>query len=323
EHWLRSQLQGSRQVNQIRTHAHSGAVTGWGAYPKETHNQDPDSYYTRKQGYPYPGEVPFSYPSISRQIGMTVSDLAAFNLKAQDIDLVLLDGGINDVQVFNILNVTDITTNAQWVRKITRQQCVGHMTSLLPQVLTSFPNAAVVITGYFPIVSHSTEIKQIAQLLKFHGIRVMLGLPSMLKGALVERSSAFADEARVGLTGLVNQTNRGLGTPRVALAWPAFSDDNCYAAPNRYLFLAGELDADEDRGRRWQSPPGDWVTTQGIAYYRGEECSKYDPRNPGCYDACTGHPNPAGARAYAEAIISQLQHTLWARIGLAAPPPRP
>src|SRR5215475_1687820 len=137
--WLQSQLPG-RQINQMATHAHSGAVTGFGAYPKGI-TQDPDAYYKRNVGYPYPGEVPFSYPSVSGQIGMTVADLKARNVNAQDVDLVLLDGGINDVQIVNIMNYTDITTNPTWVRRLTNQACTGHMTQLLQQVLSAFPNA--------------------------------------------------------------------------------------------------------------------------------------------------------------------------------------
>ena len=319
--WLQSQLPG-RQVNQVATRAHSGAVTGFGAYPKGM-TQDPDIFYKRNNGYPYPGEVPFSYPTVSYQIGMTLTDLKARNINPQDIDLVLVDGGINDVNIVNILNYTDITTGPDWVRRITNQSCTGHMSQLLPQVLTAFPNAAVVVTGYYPIVSKSSDLNALSALLRGHGINLASVLMTLTnKDAMVQRANAFADEAFHGLLNVVNQTNRTLGTPRVALAWPAFSDDNAYAAPDTYLFRVSQYAADEDRGKARQAPPGNWSTVQGVAYYRAEECSQFSNNFP-CYDASMGHPNPAGARAYADAVIAKLQTVFWARLGLPAPPPPP
>ncbi|HEY6968963.1 MAG TPA: hypothetical protein VJA94_07160 [Candidatus Angelobacter sp.] len=318
--WLQSQLPG-RQVNQVATRAHSGAVTGFGAYPKGM-TQDPDSYYKRNNGYPYPGEVPFGYPTVSYQIGMTLADLKARNINPQDIDLVMVDGGINDVHIQNILNFTDITTGPDWVRRITNMSLSNHMSQLLPQILTAFPNAAVVITGYYPIVSKSSDLSSLSALLRGQGI-VVDQVVKAAKDAIAQRANAFADEAFHGLLNLVNQTNRTLGTPRVALAWPAFSDDNAYAAPDTYLFRVGQYAADEDRGKARQVPAGNWSTVQGVAYYRGEECSQFFSNDFMCYDASMGHPNPAGARAYADAVISKLQTVFWARFGLPAPPPAP
>ena len=321
--WLQSQLRG-RTVYQVPTHAHSGAVTGFGAYPKGM-TQDPDTYYKKNFGYPYPGEVPFSYPSVSYQIGMTLADLRADKINPQDVDLVLLDGGINDVQIPNILNYSDITTTSSWVRRITNQSCTGHMAQLLPQVLSAFPNAAVVVTGYFPIISMSSDMSAISTLLSGQGIALALAaLDPIHKIALVDRANAFADEAFSGLSNLVNQTNRTLGTPRVALAWPAFSDDNSYAAPDSYLFRVGQFSADENRGKAQLAPWGDPWTLQGVAYFRAMACSNLSKSfGDTCFDASMGHPNPAGARAYSDAVIAKLQTVFWARLGLPAPPPPP
>jgi hypothetical protein len=320
--WLQSQLRG-RTVNQVSTHAHSGAVTGFGVYPKGI-TQDPDTYYKRNQGYPYPGEVPFGYPSISNQIVLTVADLRARNINPQDIDLVLVDGGIDDINPLNIINYSDFSTGPDWIRRVTNQSCTGHMSQLLPQVLTTFPNAAVVITGYYPIVSKSSNLDGISALLRGNGLAGGLDLLAN-RDAMAKRANAFADEAFSGLLNLVNQTNRTLRTPRVALAWPAFSDDNAYAAPDSYLFLAGQFGADENRGKARQAPAGDWSTLQGVAYYRAEACNQYSSGLLSfmCYDASMGHPNPAGSRAYADAVITKLQTVFWARLGLPAPPPPP
>jgi hypothetical protein len=204
----------------------------------------------------------------------------------------------------------------------------------------------VVVTGYYPIVSGQTDLLLLNEYLALIGLGPSVGVAAVtgsagdalaglgtvmsiaapaspaLRETLAERSSAFAQTAFNSMTEVVNQANQGLAKPRVALAWPAFNDNNSYGAPNTYLFKAGEYIGDEIRGGRWQAPPGDWKTPQGVAYYRGEECSHLSSTYPDsqlkCYDASMGHPNFFGAQAYADGIIAQLKQTFAARL---LPPP--
>jgi len=348
--WIEAQFQGTRKVNQV-CRAHSGARTGWGAYPADTNGADPDTFYVSRNGYPYQGEVPFGYPSVSFQIGKAVADFQARGIGPADVDLVLLGSGANDISISNILDVAKVETNLgkgelangpNWVRTNTNSMVVGHMKNLLPQVMSQFPNAAIVMTGYYPPVSESSDLLLLTAYLAILGLPagiaggliglgpdVLADIGFVLKGsilvapalrsALALRSQAFAQTALNGFSDLVNQANQGLASPRVALAWPQFYDDNCYGAPNRYLFAAAEYLGDEMRGRRGQAPAGDWSTKSGIAYYRSEECSKYFPSDPTCYDASIGHPNELGAAAYAAAITGQLQTTLQVKLGLPVP----
>jgi hypothetical protein len=352
--WLQSQYGSSRNVVQWFTHAHSGAVTGWGMYPAETNGNNPDTWYLTNapaeehmalgglsSGDIYPGEVPFGYLSISAQIGMTVNDLKG-RIDPSDVDLVLLDGGINDVSVAAILDVslTEHGNGPLWVRHRAEALCIDHMKSLLPQVLNQFPNAVVIVTGYFPMVSESSDLNEVAKFLEMHlrgnspgpavaddplayidGVRAAsLRLSIPVRAAMADRSQAWAQTAFSGLTDLVNQTNQALTTPRVALAWPSFSDDNAYAAPNTFLFTLGEFLADEGRGAAHSSPPGDWSTPQGVAYYRAQNCTRYDFWDPLCYDAMIGHPNPAGALAYAYAIIDVLDRQFNSKLAFPSWP---
>jgi len=349
--WIEAQFQGTRKVTQV-CWAHSGARTGWGAYPADTSGADPDTFYMSRNGYPYQGEVPFGYPSVSFQISKAVADLQGRGIGPADVDLVLFDAGANDISISNILNVGKVETNLakgeiangpNWVRTNTNSMVVGHMNNLLTQVVNQFPNAAIVMTGYYPPVSESTDLLLLTAYLAILGLPtgiptgvltglgpdVLVDISIVLKGsilvapalrsALALRSQAFAQTAFNGFSDLVNQANQGLASPRVALAWPQFDDDNCYGAPNRYLFAAGEYLGDEMRGRSREAPPGDWSTNAGIAYYRSEECSKFFPSDPTCFDASIGHPNELGAGAYADAITGQLQTTLRAKLGLPAP----
>lgn len=356
--WLQSQYGSSRQVVLWPTHAHSGAKTGWGAYPTETSGQDPDNFYakTPSSGYsvpaPYPGEVPFGYPSISFQIGMTVNDLKQRGVDPGSVDLVLLDGCINDLSVTNILNPLlveenilqgEVANGPNWVRTKTNELCVTHMQSLLPQVMSQFPNSIVIMTGYFQIVSAQTDLLKLSEYLTVLGLGggaaggilaspltgpgpvldFLTAVPvnavpvaATLRAILVDRSQAFATTAFNGLTNVVNSANQGLATPRAALAWPSFSDENAYAGPNSYLFLIEDFLGDEVRGANGQAPAGDWNTQEGVAYYRGQECAHLHPSDPTCYAALMGHPNPKGEQAYAQAIISQLEGAVRPRLAL-------
>jgi len=338
KNWLATQFQGQRNVIELPTHAHSGAVTGFGAWPKGV-TMDPDLYYQDAKkfpGYPYPGEVPASYPSISYQMKMTLADLQAQGLGKGDVDLVLINGGINDIGVVNVLTIdpsVGLLDGSEWVKKQTRNVMLKHMSSLLPSVLNSFPNAKVVITGYFPIVSHDSDLAAVAAFITALGAAagaaigsattvagtptagISAGLPvagtvavvatPALKARLAAQSKAFNDEALAGLNDLVATTNRSLGTPRVGLAWPDFQPQNSYAAGDTYLFKVGQFVASENRGREREQPAGDWSTSDGVAYYRAQSCSMFGS-NIGCYDASMGHPNAKGAWAYANAITALL-----------------
>jgi len=309
--WLQLELP-NRRIVLVPTRAHSGAVSGFGKYPSETKGADPDTFYAGRAGYPYPGEVPFSYPSISHQISMTLADLPKSGLTKDSVGLVLLDSCINDVTVKNILNFTDVSTNAEWVAKITREIGVAHMASLLPQVLAAFPKAYVVITGYYEIVSDGTDVLLLAKYLAPLEI-VLAGTPGVdiavdlaSKKLLVERSKAFADTAKAGLAKIVSDADRGMATPRVALAWPKFDEDNSYGGGETYLWKVAQYGGDEDHGWDFSHPQLAPATPQGVAYQRSHECRQSGMNSPLCRDASMGHPNILGAQAYTSAIIGQL-----------------
>jgi hypothetical protein len=314
QNWLQAQFGNARTVKQWTTHAHSGAQI-------QVNPGDPDRYTGLG------GEIPSSYPSVTLQLSDLVQSKAP---PAGDVDLVLLDGGINDITVLHILNVALVEFPANgpnWVRSKTNELCVGHMAQLLPQVTTQFPNAAVVVTGYFPIASAKSNLAALGALLFKLGVPIpeAIGLTVGLRAMLVDRSNAFNDVALHGFTDLVSRANQGLPAPRVALAWPEFSPDNCFAAPNSYLFNVAPfngLAGDEAEGIVGvHEPPANSVND--VAWRRANECRCAGRTDWNCSDACMGHPNVIGAQVYADTIINQLQHTLWARLGLPAPPPPP
>ena len=155
----------------------------------------------------------------------------------------------------------DPTLGADWVRKWTREQSVERMRSLLPKVLTNFPNAKVVVTNYYQIVSPQSDPKLLWELLKVWDIvGDELGFTlEWLMNKLTAQSFAFHDEITKGLREVVPsarplgaiasaasskvlggaRASRDLAVPprRAAFAEISFGPRNAYGAPDTNLFI--------------------------------------------------------------------------------------
>ena len=280
------------------------------------------------------GEIPNYFPSITWQLHRAVAELRGGVQRRYvpqthsitdpaSVGLVLLDGGINDIGTKKILtpdptilsNPADPASGAEWVRKATRTQCVDRMELLLSRVLTTFPNARVVITNYYTIASGESEPKYLWELLRIWDIidEAMEFSNDWMMRKLAAQSAAFHDEYTRGVRKVVAEA-RSAGTvvsaaaskavqmgaprrtavmpsaqpPRVALAEVPFGPKNSYAAPDTRLFYLNEPD-----------PAGG---------ARKPAClEKYGVLNPLCTLAAGGHPNVRGAEVYANAIIGALK----------------
>jgi hypothetical protein len=76
-------------------------------------------------------------------------------IAASAVNLVLLNGGINDVGLASIL---DPLVSSSEIATTTNAKCLGPMSALLEAVGQNFPNAIVVVTGYYDIVSSSSDV---------------------------------------------------------------------------------------------------------------------------------------------------------------------
>ena len=180
--WLQQQLQAPVTLTSF---AHSGAII-------EQHGSG-DALP------PYPGEVPNSWPSITAQARMAAGLWSGYprgNVTAppaDEIDLVILDGGINDVGVKNILD-----PRLSSLAATTQQKCDFAMRALLSDVAMLFPNARVVVTGYFAIVSQESSLLDVALLLMGLGVVatpfVGLGGVAMQAAAIAELAAEFGGE---------------------------------------------------------------------------------------------------------------------------------
>ena len=266
-------------------------------------------------------EVPNHFPSVTKQLARfrtrpfasTGSGLPG----AEAVSLVLLDGGINDFNTKTILTL-DPTVGRSWVRAQTRERCVARMKQLLPSVVDTFPNAKVVVTNYFQIVSEQSNMVIVWELLRFWNVvgASLNAISAPLRKKLSDQSLAFHQESTAGFREAVAEVSGRLQAianagdlpvananrpgrleavrpppSRVVLAEAPFGPQNSYGAPDKYLFYMNEPDP--------------------AASERKPECvaqtSEMSLEFPNCLVAAVGHPNVRGAEAYAGAITDTLQ----------------
>lgn len=99
------------------------------------------------------GEVPRHNPTITKQVSLAAEDYCGQNIPLEEVDLILLNGGINDIDKLKLLQVT---TSIGRVRNMASEYCDREMKKLLYYVASTFPNARIIVTGYFPLITCST-----------------------------------------------------------------------------------------------------------------------------------------------------------------------
>ena len=309
---IEQQLPGNRKVRSL-IGAHSGAVIA----PKKP-----------KSCPIAPGEVPIATPTLFSQVDTALSTYASFGVAAQDVDLVLLNGCINDVGFPAIVNPF---TSDRTITKQSAKFCKEGMEKLLRHVRKSFPGAVIVVTGFFPIISSATNSELIKQLLQaFFGqaestkiinkaakeqqkeLRQAAKLHKDLEHQpdfVIRRLSHLSDHWKTtsdaDLQAAVNAVNAGPTAPRAYFAKVDFQPDECYAAGER----TGLWKITGSGGG-----VGNLITDDEMFVPRQETCRLATAELKGfgkliCRAAGTGHPNPRGAQKYADAIIQKLHDT--------------
>jgi hypothetical protein len=336
EQWLRTNLPGSNVHRHV--FAHSGARI------------KPDAVQDAKP--PTHGEVPNHFPSITAQLANATN--ATFPLHApldpQSVALVLLDGGINDFGTKVILNL-DPTVGRSWVRRKTRERCVDRMKGLLPQVLQAFPNAKVVVTNYFQIVSPQSDMAYLWELLRVWDVVgwAMNTMSSGLRGKLSDQSLAFHEESTTGFREAIREAQRATQIVSASDKLPVRTTTVPAArtkATTRATLPAGvitDLRLQPSRVALAEIPFGPqnaYGAPDTYLFYVNEpdpaaserkpmcvsQVPNVSPELPNCLVAASGHPNIRGANVYANASIAVLERYLpeWQQSYAAtAQPPRP
>lgn len=285
------------------------------------------------------GEVNIGTPTIKSQVEQAAREYRARPGGAETVDLILVNGSINDLGFPSILN---ILSKEDSLKKATRSSC-ERMRALLDDIALAFPQARIVVTNYYPIISEQTPRETLLDLAAaaFTGPaygRVREWIAKMLRRRgplnwandslfkkLVKRSRVWYEVSDATLKEAVDDLNKhrpfsspSLVGPRALFAQVEFKPEHGYGAPstllwrvrqdlghpNSFINLITEDHLFDTRLSKCASP-----------FAEGDQSSCQFTGRTGidlvtCRLAAAGHPNEEGAVKYAEAIISQLKTVL-------------
>jgi len=263
--------------------ARSGAIIGEG--------EDPDEI-TADVSRVALHEIPHSAPTILEQVD-------AFpepgDPDPATVDLLLLDGGINDTGFETFL---DPETSRREIATVALEHSYREMTTLLHAARDTFPNALIVVTGYYPVVTRDTDFDELVDQVEpiaDEETDVPVGLAAAVlelydfftdtTGDIVRNAVRFHEHQLYQLRRAVADASEDpeVRGPGVLFAHPGFAHENGLFASEPWLFdLENVGDPDVVRER----VEGCEAIGAGIA----------------CELASTGHPNRVGAERYADAV---------------------
>ncbi len=261
--------------------AHSGAVIG---------SQTDSSNEVEN------GEVPVASPSDWQQV-LGVRDWS-------QVDLVLLNGGINDVGLTRILSPwTNPNQLEQWIDQFCRQS----MQQLLQATAAKLtkPGAKIAVIGYYPILSGKTGFPSddhFRMLLELHGVatssvalKATFSSKDMIP-SVVGNCLTFWKMSDTKLQAAVDGANASLKNDTCIFVKLPFTEVNSMWAPDSLLWELSPLLEPEDE----------------VADTRSAVCEKiygdvvHIPQWIQCVRASAGHPNVAGAAKIASALENAL-----------------
>jgi len=239
---------------------------------------------------PVDGEVPTSYPTILQQCEL-------FDGRKDRVDLVLLDGGLNDVNVRTVMNPFDPTD----LDELFETHFNRSMYALLDQVASQYRNAKIIVTGYYAPISRKSNLAAVEAMLVALGILVggagggvgggVLGLVQFEQ--ICSRCEKLERDSKKYLQQAIDRKNGELGVQRIFFADPEFGPDHAALTDDPYLF-----------GINLDLSPQDFIAGERLVSCTEAGCTGLDMEI--CKRASMGHPNPKGAQAYANAIIPLL-----------------
>ncbi|MDX6383839.1 MAG: hypothetical protein QOK48_1412 [Blastocatellia bacterium] len=318
-HLVKTWLEANHELQVSQTVlAHSGAVIGTAGEPGGN------------LGPVLDGEVNRGLPSINDQIETA---LRAYADPAK-VDLVIVDGCINDLDARRLLNAEN---TPQTISDLARQKCGPPVEAMLTRITGSFPNAHVIVTGYYPILSEGTSRDLFMRALakRFYTGNVRMN-DKQLRARLIEISRQWYEGSNQMLAGAAAKVDAELAArgsrQRALFAEVNFLPEHSFAASQSRLwgFDASRIRKllviltlgrvtlktnDEQRNQRGTSCKNTFKTQPGETK---QQKAARQTRIMLCRVAAIGHPNRKGAQMYADAITSQLKALIsgpgWLRV---------
>ena len=297
--WLQNDVfESTRQVN-LKVKAHSGARID--LHEDELKlmlkaGDDIDKFH-------HP-EANLSQPSILRQIDFARKEYES----AESVNLIVLSGSITDVLVANTINPFLKETK---VRELFHKYCNESMSRLLEHTTLVFPNALVVVVGYFPIISTKSEMNKITRYLfkavKYpHPLQFVLTNPmskqlmKIVRKKIALRSRMWVNESNREMREAIDKINAKFDKQKVVFVESPISEDNCFGTKKPLLW---ETDKDNRPNDELYATRKE-VCPKVFAEVKHHHYGKLSVRM--CELAAIAHPNIEGSKAFAEAIKSSL-----------------
>jgi lysophospholipase L1-like esterase len=314
--WLKENT--SREVRE-NIEAHSGAVVGVNNVPW-SNDSPPD------------GEVSSAVPTVNHELDRALRSYA----NPSQVDLVLLDGCINDVDVRNLLNAANSSDD---VKRMATEKCGMPMQALIRRVANSFPSAHVIVTGYFPIISEKTPdsllMKAMARMFYQPGPKPAKLKPRDLRENLIAVSRTWYQASNAALGDAVDKVAAELaakGSPqRVLFVEIPFPPEFSFNATDTRLWsfnasflrkllavlTLGRVTLQTNDEQQHQRVESCNELYKKPAIEKPNQRGEREYRRLLCRYASLGHPNRKGSAIYADAIVGKLKsliaETGWLR----------
>ena len=305
--WLRHGAFGKPCDVNMKVKAHSGATIFFDAKEAAKYRAA-----GRDENHFYKGEVNVSTPSISKQVETAAAEYSLQG-RTRGADLVLLTAGVTDISVEGVLNPYE---DPQKLKPLIEEVCGKRVGKLLEQIGQSNPDAPIAVIGYYPMLS-----KRSSRTAVFNAWLEILGVPNWLQGfannpimrpilfgrlfnRAIERSQIWSVESDRHLKNSVAEHNSRVGREQAIFVPSPLTEENTAEAPNTLLFRMRKNGTVEDpqylaRKSDCKTAFADLERTTGIKYHLKR-----------CTVAAVGHPDPAGARSYFEAIKTAIRPIL-------------
>ena len=140
------------------------------------------------------GEIPTNYPTILQQV-------ADFSDQPETVDLILVNGGINDVNVRRVIpSLSDDN-----LLSLIERHCHQHMRTLLERTTAKFKKATVIVTGYYPMISEDSDLLLLEAFLIGLGLNIgnlLLGfgvvvLSEAIRSRIAANCLLFAEQSEI------------------------------------------------------------------------------------------------------------------------------
>lgn len=302
--WLRREAFGRpREVN-LRVKAHSGATIRFDLKQAEKYR-----LAGRDETFFYKPEVNVGFPSMWKQVETAAAEYKAAG-NDRGADLIMLTAGITDITVEGVL---DPFGDNKKLAPLIEKTCRDKVSALLDHAAAHNPNSLIAVVGYFPMLSPSSSGSKV-----FNDWLDILNVPgflqpfannplmrklvfSKLRKTGIKRSRIWVEESNRNFQLAVDAANAEAGRQRAVFIKSPLIEDNAAEAPNTLLFRMRRDGSVEDplfeqRTNDCRAALTELKKTTGIDEYSVGRCSM----------AAVGHPDPAGSRAYAEAIKASL-----------------